>query len=154
MRYSRGKWKASVKDTWSVETTLNKIILAHIEKLYECLSNSKCAGVPMHYVELQGLLDGLIDTWEGDVDKAHLLRMKDLEELIWVFGSKEPNISNYDFSYNWDDAEETEGGNFRLNMQCTNEDESNRYTEDMRAYDSRKKAGYKLFAQCYEFLEW
>lgn len=160
MRYHKSKWKASAKDTWSVERTLNKIILAHLAKLYECLSNSKCAGVPMHYVELQGALDGLTDTWEADVDRAHLLRMKDLEELIWVFGSNEPNISNYNFHIEMVCGDVKENGNTPVTFAITGvngkdgESERNRYHEDMKAYDRRKKDGYKLFGQIYEFLDW
>jgi len=49
MRYTKGKWVASNKDTWSVDTTLNKIIYAYIQKLYDGLKGSECHGVPMYY---------------------------------------------------------------------------------------------------------
>lgn len=151
MRYTHGKWIASVKDTYSVDTTLNKIVYAHISKLYNCLKESECAGVPMHYVELQAALDGVEDKWEGDVDKAHLLRMKDLEELLWVFGTEEPDISDYDFDYpNW--HTDTESGG--MDLTCSNEVERDRYHTDCLAYEKRKQAGYVLFGQIYNYLSW
>jgi len=151
MRYSKGKWIASNRDTWSVDSTLNKIVYAYIKKLYDGLSKSECHGVPMMYVQRQAEIDGLDCSWNGDVDKADALRMKDLEELLWVFGTEEPDISAYDFDYpNW--LNDTDGGG--IDFTCSNVAERDRYHNDCVAYDERKKKGYILFGQIYSTLDW
>ena len=146
MRYTKGKWVASYKDTFSVEQTLNKIVLAHITKLYECLKKSECHGVPMYYMDIQARIEG-VDWNEVDVDKADEIRMKDLEELIWTFSDNEPDISDYDFHYDF-------GNDVPCGIQCSNEAESNRYADDMKVWDERKKKGYKLFGDTYYDLSW
>lgn len=153
MRFSKGKWIASNKDTWYVGTTLNRIIYAYIKKLHDGLSKSECHGVPMIYVERQAELEDLStgDYCNGDVDKADGLRMKDLEELLWVFGTEEPDISDYDFGYpNW--LNDTEDGS--VDFTCSNDAERDRYHTDCVAYNERKEKGYILFGQIYSTLDW
>lgn len=151
MRYSKGKWITSNRDTWYVGTTLNKIIYAYIKKLHDGLSKSECHGVPMHYVERQAEIDGIDYSYDGDVNKADALRIKDLEELLWVFGTEEPDISDYDFTYpNW--LSKTESGG--MDFTCSNEVERDRYHNDCVAYNERKQKGYILFGQIYSTLDW
>jgi len=157
MRYTKGKWIASRKDTYCIDTTLNKIIYAHISKLYECLKESKYHGVPMHYVEMQAMLDGVENKYEGDVDKADQLRLKDLEELLWVFGTKEPDISDYDFQIEMISGERKENGNTPVTFKLLGENgesERERYRNDVEQYIKRKDAGYKLFGDIYQYLCW
>jgi len=154
MRYTKGKWVASRKDTYSVETTLNKIVLAHLIKLYECLKKNECHGIPMSYVEKQALIDGTDPYSDNvDLDKADELRFNDLEELIWVFGDNEPKMEDYDFTYNWD-FEPLENGASKCNIECTNEAERNRYHEDIKDYVERRDKAYKLFGEVYDNLSW
>ena len=154
MRYTKGKWVASRKDTYCMEFTLNKIIYAHISKLYECLKESKYHGVPMHYVEIQAMLDGVENKDEGDVDKADQLRLKDLEELLWVFGTEEPAISDYDFQVEMISGGRQENGNTSVKFVTTGESEEQRYRKDCEEYYKRKDAGYKLFGDIYQYLCW
>lgn len=157
MRYSKGKWIASERDTWYVGTTLNKIIHAYLTKLYDGLSKSECHGVPMRYVEQQAFIDGIENLCEGDVDKADLLRMKDLEELLWVFGTEEPDISDYDFHIEMIEGEPKESGNIPVTLVTTGvngEAEKERYQNDLMAYHERKDKGYILFGQIYKTLDW
>lgn len=157
MRYAKGKWIASSKDTWYVGTTLNKIIYAYLTKLYDGLSQSKCHGVPMRYVNQQAIIDGLDNSYDADVDKADLLRRKDLEELLWVFGTEEPDISDYDFSIEWVDGEPKENGNVPVTFVTTGingEAEKERYHNDLTNYHERKEKGYKLFGEIYSTLDW
>ena len=157
MRYSKGKWVASNRDTWSVDSTLNKIIYAYIKKLYDGLSKSECHGVPMVYVDRQAAIDGLEDGCEGDVSKADALRFKDLEELLWVFGTEEPDISDYDFHMEIVRGEPNERGNTPITILTTGvngEAEKERYHNDCVAYDKRKKKGYILFGEIYNTLDW
>lgn len=154
MRYSMGKWIANSKDTWSVETTLNKIVLAHIIKLYDCLKSSKCHGVPMIYVERQAVLDGLDNIYDGDVDKADALRMKDLEELIWTFSDNEPDMDDYNFDVEMISGSPTARGTTPVTFKIVNQEGHDRYHEDLLIYEERKAAGYKLFGEIYPHLSW
>lgn len=162
MRYSKGKYIFHTKETFSVDTTLNKVILGYLQKLNKCLSDSECHGVPMRYVEQQANIDG-VDAYEADVDKADVLRMKDIEELIWVFSSEEPDISTYDFHINMVDDEGRDPvmeGTKPVKFVTTGlngkdgEVEKERYHQDMLEYDKRKKEGYKLFGEIYNDLSW
>lgn len=153
MRYSKGKWVASNKDVWSVETTLNKIIMAHITKLYESLQKSSCHGVPMHYMDIQAKIEG-VDSYDADVDEADKIRIKDLEELIWVFGNNEPVMEDYDFSIEMVSGKPNEKGNTPVTFITKGEDEKDRYWNDMNVYKERKDKGYKLFGEVYQYLDW
>lgn len=158
MHRSKGKWNASYKDTWSIEQSLNPIILAYLEKLYTTLKASKHHGVPMYYVEKQALIDGISDPYSEDVDldKADELRFNDLEELIWVFGSEEPDILSYDFKIDFvevdkeDDIVKKHGKCFTT--QVVGEQEYERYNKDIDFYWERKMKGYKLFGEIYHYL--
>lgn len=154
MRYTKGKWVASNKDTWSVDTTLNKIIYAYIQKLYSCLKASQCHGVPMHYVNKQAVIEGLDNAYEADVDLADLLRLKDLGELLWVFGTDEPDIRNYNFTIKMINGEPNERGNIPCTFDIQGVEERDRYHQDCLEYEKRKEAGYKLFGEIYSTLDW
>lgn len=158
MRYTKGKWVASNKDTWSVDATLNKIIHAYIQKLYNGLKGSKCHGVPMYYVNKQAVIEGLVDNaYEADVDAADLLRLKDLEELLWVFGTEEPDVLSYDFDIEMVRGEPNEKGNIPITFLTTGVNggaEKERYHKDCEAYTERKLKGYELFGKIYNTLDW
>lgn len=162
MRYSKGKYVFSSKEVYGVEVTLNKVILGYLQKLHDSLSKSSYHGVPMRYVEQQAKIDS-VDPYEADVDKADVLRMKDIEELIWVFSSEEPDISSYDFHIDMVDDEGREPvmeGTKPVRFVTTGlngkdgEKEKERYHQDMLEYDKRKKEGYKLFGEIYNDLSW
>lgn len=155
MRYSKGKWTASNKDTYSVETTLNKIILAHLNKLYACLKKSECHGVPMHYVSIQADIQG-VDKWSErvDIDEADELRFKDLEELIWVFGDNEPKIEDYIFDIKMISGEPNEKGHIPVTFETTGEEERDRYHKDCTEHWERREKGYELFGKIYNTLSW
>ena len=162
MRYSKGKYVFNNKEVYGVEVTLNKVILGYLQKLHDSLSKSACHGVPMRYVEQQAKIDG-VDAYEVDVDKADILRMKDIEELIWVFSAEEPDISSYDFHIDMvtdEGREPAMKGTTPVKFVTTGlngkdgEVEKERYHQDMLEYDKRKKEGYKLFGEIYNDLSW
>lgn len=162
MRYSKGKYVFSNKEVYGVEVTLNKVILGYLQKLHDSLLKSACHGVPMRYVEQQAKIDS-VDPYEADVDKADVLRMKDIEELIWVFSSEEPDILSYDFHIDMvtdEDRELVMKGTTSVKFITTGlngkdgEVEKERYHQDMLEYDKRKKEGYKLFGEIYNDLSW
>lgn len=154
MRYHHSKWVASNKDTWSVDTTLNKIIYAYIQKLHTCLKDSKCHGVPMYYMYKQAVIEGLDDGWNADVDAADMLRLKDLEELLWVFGTVEPDMRAYDFTIKMINGEPNERGNIPCTFDIQGVEERDRYHQDCLEYEKRKEVGYKLFGEIYSTLDW
>lgn len=155
MRYTKGKWVASNKDTWSVDATMNKIIHAYIQKLYDGLKGSECHGVPMYYINKQAIVEGLVDNvYEADVDAADLIRFKDLEELLWVFGTEDPAIRDYDFTIDMVSGEPNEKGNIPVTFNVVGQEERDRYHQDCMDYSERKEKGYRLFGDIYSTLDW
>lgn len=160
MRYSKGKYVFSNKEVYGVEVTLNKVILGYLQKLHDSLSKSSCHGVPMRYLEQQAKIDGIENAYEADVDKADVLYMKDIEELIWVFSSEEPDISTYDFHIDMVNGEPTVKGTIPVTFVTIGlngkdgDEEKERYSKDVNEYSERKLAGYKLFGEIYNDLSW
>lgn len=148
---SKGKYKWQRKATYSVDWSLSPVILAYLEKLYDTIKDRECIGIPIYYCQKQAEVEGKVYDWgvEIDLDAAHQLRLRDLEELIYVFDSKnEPNIEDYDFTYR------AEGGKYTFPMQCSNIVERNRYHNDLEeVWEDRKKAGQELFGKIYQCLD-
>lgn len=150
MHRSKGKWVVSNKDTWWTGNLLSPVILAYLTKFRQVAENAM--GVPMMYVEKQAQIQG-VDAYSDDVDleAATKLRLADIEELMYIFNEdNQPNIDNYDFTAKFVPFEE---GGLRGNIQISNEAESDRYTQDMKAWDERQKAGFKLFGEIYKNLD-
>lgn len=150
MHRSKGKWVVSNKDTWWTGTLLSPVILAYLTKFRQVAENAM--GVPMMYVEKQGQIQG-VDAYEDEVDleAATKLRLADLEELMYIFNEdNKPNIVDYDFTPKFVPFEE---GGLRGSIKISNEAESDRYTQDMKAWDERQKAGFKLFGEIYQTLD-
>ena len=130
-----------------MDWSLSPVILAYLEKLYDTIKDRECIGIPLYYCEKQAEVEGKVYDWEVeiDLDAAHQLRLRDLEELIYVFDSKnEPQIVDYDFTYSMG------SGSFI----CSNDSERDRYMEADKAWYERKKAGQELFGKIYQCLDW
>lgn len=150
MHRKKGKWIVSNKDTWWTGNLLSPVILAYLTKFRQVAENAM--GVPIYYVEKQAQIQG-VDTYSDDVDleAATKLRIADIEELMYIFNeNNEPDIRDYNFTAKFVPFEE---GGLRGNIQIDNEAESDRYTQDMRAWDERQKAGFKLFGEIYKNLD-
>lgn len=150
MHRSKGKWVVSNKDTWWTGNLLSPVILAYLTKFRQVAENAM--GVPMYYVEKQAQIQG-VDAYSDDVDleAAIKLRLADIEELIYIFNEdNQPNIDNYDFTAKFVPFEE---GGLRGNIQISNQAESDRYTQDMKVWDERQRAGFKLFGEIYQNLD-
>lgn len=148
---SKGQWKWQNKATYAPEYSLSPVIKAYIEQL---LTNKDkdSFGVPQYYCEKQAKIEGHTQysyDIEIDLDAAHALRIKDLEELLWTFSDNAPKIQDYDF-----DIIMEEVGEDGVKLHCTNEKERDRYRKDRKAWDKRKKKGYKLFGEIYDTLCW
>jgi hypothetical protein len=111
----------------------------------------------MYYVEKQALVQGIDDRYSDDVDldAAHQLRLRDLEELLWVFSDNEPNIKDYDFHMGFVFGEKEEGAvGVPCTITCTNDTERDRYHVDQEVYWERKIAGYELSGKLWRELQW
>ena len=161
VRYTKGKYKFQRKDTYSV-SSLSKVILAYLEQLHKQLSEATSCGVPIRYCELQAAVEGKEGSWEADIDldAAHQIRLKELEELIYIFNDKnEPDIEDYDFTIEMVYEEGTVGEEDglclrRAHFDIQGEDEHNRYNLDVNNWELRKQKGYELFGKLYNNLDW
>ena len=154
MRKQRGKWIVSQKDTYSNEC-INSVMLAYVTKLYETIKDRETIGIPMYYVEKQAGIQGVDDKYSDKVnlDAAHQLRLKDLEELIWVYTDNEPNIEDYDFHIDFV-CKEGDGEFTPVTFNCTNDAERDRFHMDQDAYWKRKLEGYELAGKLWRELQW
>ena len=153
IRKSKGKYKWKRKATYSVDWSLSPVIHSYLVQLKSQLIQAKESGgsygVPVHYCDLQAKAEGHEKYYydvDIDLDSAHNLRMKDLDELIWAFDPKsEPDIKDYDFTYD-----------FTVDsVKCSNEAERNRYREDSEVWWERKQKALKLFGEIYlDALQW
>ena len=156
MYKKRGKWVVNVKDTYHLGE-IDSAVLAHIQKLYDTIKDRKSVGIPMAYVEKQATIQGLDDNYSDDVDldAAHQLRLRDLEELIWVYTDNEPKIEDYDFHMDFVSGEKKEGSmTVPCEITCTNDTERDRYHEDEKVYWERKLKGYELAGKLWRELQW
>ena len=145
---SKGKWKWQTKATYSTEWSLDKVILAYLEKLYETIKDRENIGIPIYYCNRQAIVEGFHEydyscDIDIDFDAARQLRLRDLEELIWTFTDNEPDISDYGFNYESDEG-----------LRCTNDVERDRYAKDVKVWSKRKQEGRKLFGELYNTLSW
>ena len=155
MYKKRGEWIVNVKDTYHLGE-IDSAILAHIQKLYDTIKDRETIGIPMTYVEKQAAIQGLADKYSDDVDldAAHQLRLRDLEELIWVFTDNEPKIQDYDFEINFIGGEPTKRGNIPCTVEVINQEGRDRYHEDEKVYWERKLRGYELAGKLWRELQW
>lgn len=155
MRKHKGKWIVNVKDTYHLGE-IDSAVLAHIQKLYDTIKDRETIGIPMTYVEKQAAIQGLEDKYSDDVDldAAHQLRLRDLEELIWVFTDNEPKIQDYNFEINFISGEPNERGNIPCTVEVINQEERDRYHEDEKVYWERKLKGYELAGKLWREFQW
>ena len=155
---SKGKYKWQHKATYSVDWSLSPVILAYLEKLYETIKDRETIGVPIYYCDKQAKIEGFEQyDWdtEIDLDAAHQLRLRDLEELIYVFNNKnEPRIEDYDFKIDMKFGETNEKGCAACEFEVTGEEERNRYRKDSSEWHDRKQKGQELFGQIFNTLDW
>ena len=153
IRKSKGKYVWKKKAVWCNEWSLSPVIHSYLTTLLKAVKKAESIGVPIHYCDKQAKIEGLeCYDWDSkiDLEAAHQLRVKDLEEMVWAFSKdSEPDIRNYNFTYKglMDDSD-----SLTLNLECTNEDERNRYRKDCEDYRERKQKALALFAEIYYTL--
>ena len=151
IRKSKGKYVWKKKAIWCNEWSLSPVIHSYLTTLLKAVKEDENIGVPIYYCEKQAKIEGRESyDWDSeiDLDAAHHLRVKDLEEMAWAFSKgSEPDIRNYDFTYKG-----LFGDSDSLNLECTNEDERSRYWKDCEDYRERKQKALDLFAEVYYTL--
>lgn len=153
IRKSKGKYVWKKKAIWCNEWSLSPVIHSYLTTLLKAVKECENIGIPIYYCEKQAKIEGLeCYDWDSEIDleAAHQLRVKDLEEMVWAFSKdREPDIRNYDFTYKdlFKDLD-----SLTLNLECTNEAERNRYWKDCEDYRERKQKALDLFAEVYYTL--
>lgn len=153
IRKSRGQYVWKKKAVWCNEWSLSPVIHSYLTTLLKAVKENENIGIPIYYCEKQAKIEGLeCYDWDSEInlEAAHQLRVKDLEEMVWAFSKdSEPDIRNYDFTYK-DPFKDSDSRT--LNLECTNEDERNRYWKDCEDYRERKQKALDLFAEVYYTL--
>lgn len=139
MRKLKGKWLASYKDTYSLDSVLSPIILSGLVKFRDVLAerekNGSVYGVP------------IFDDNYGDEPQSEKW-FEILDKIIFAFDDKnEPDISEYDIGFNWDKVNGIDFG-------IMNKDNLEKYREDKLKYEKDKQEGLDLFAKYYNNLWW
>lgn len=153
IRKSKGKYVWKKKAIWCNEWSLSPVIHSYLTTLLKAVKENENIGIPIYYCEKQAKIEGLeCFDWDSEIDfeAAHQLRVKDLEEMVWAFSKdSEPKSKDYDFTYKqWTDDLDS----LKLNLECTNEEERNRYWKDRKEYRERKQKALDLFAEVYYTL--
>ena len=153
IRKSKGKYVWKKKAIWCNEWSLSPVIHSYLTTLLKAVKEDENIGVPIYYCEKQAKIEGYDSCdWDSkiDLEAAHQLRVKDLEEMVWAFSKdSEPDIRSYDFTYKglFEDSD-----SLTINLECTNEEERNRYWKDYEGYRERKQKALDLFAEVYYTL--
>lgn len=152
MRYVKGKWAASYRDTYSLDHTLSPIIYAGLQKFHDVLEQKnregKCLGIPNEYMknEADWVTDSDVQDWLDDINK-----------MMYAFENKEPDIRDYDFHMNMTPVEggvARKGCSIPYTIDSTNQAETDRYHEDCKEHEVKVQEGLKLFSAKFKSLWW
>lgn len=145
MRFKGKKPIASYKDTWCVDSTLRPIIAEALRKFLEVKENpnhSDYFGVP-----------GVLSDAGSDIKELGV-RSKEWDEILhkihWAFDTPEPDIRKYDFEIKMIPVEGTE---HRYKTEVVNQEEYDRYEQDLEDYWKKRTEGYELLGK-YLFHMW
>lgn len=152
MRYSKGDWQASYKDTFSLDMTLSPIIYAGLSRFHDVLEQKnregKCLGIPSEYC-----VNPDVDVTDIDVQNWP----DDIKKMMYAFENKEPDMSLYDFKLSmvpvWGGVAK-EGMSVPYTIQCDNLEEKARYYADCDEHERLVQEGLDLFAKRWKSLWW
>jgi hypothetical protein len=152
MRYHHGKWLASYKDTFSLDTTLSPIIYAGLSKFHSVLEQKnregKCLGVPSEYCS---------DCETGPTDQEVQNWLDDIKKMIYAFENKEPDMRLYDFKLTMvpvPGGVAEEGCSVPYTIECDNLEEKARYYADCEEHKRLVQEGLNLLALRWKSLWW
>lgn len=152
MRYHHGKWLASYRDTFSLDSTLSPIIYAGLKRFHDVLEQKnregKCLGVPSEYCAKpeEDVTDEELQYWLDDIKK-----------MMYAFENKEPDIRDYDFKLEMvpvPGGVAKEGCSIPYTIESTNQAETDRYHTDCRAHEKLVQEGLDLLALRWKSLWW
>ena len=146
MRYTKGKWVASYKDTWSVDYTLSPIILAVMKKFRE-QSQKDYFCYPCCLKEdfdLPENFDATFEIWEMIIDS-----------IIFAFdSSNEPKMEDFNLEYTHESGEPNEKGMIPLTIKVNDEEAQQRYYSAVKEYEDKCRVGRDYFSKYYNNLWW
>lgn len=162
MYFKKGKIIFGQRDTFSLHSTLSQVILAGMLKFKETINkdNGQRKGIPVDitiYMRDQGLIIQDQNWGLSDEDYLKCEEYYDnvIDKIIYAFDeNNEPDIDDYDFSYNRITGEPDENGLRPFELDCTNDEEKERYSSDMKMYGERCAEGRELFSKYYNTLWW
>lgn len=164
MHYTGRKgWQANLKDTWSLEHTLSPIIGAALVKYKETITGegSHRKGLPSAFEEAC-VEEGLV-VWEDEeswvmtdesFDACMDKFLEMIDDCIYAFTKEQPDISKYDFHYDFISEATEESVSRPFTMECSNKEESARYDEDMKTHNERVQKGHELFGKYLSTTWW
>jgi len=135
----------SQRDMWSLDETLKPILCSALKKFRESCEHKQ--GVPLSV--LPELPKGYVGHYTDEqLEEGHRKFLEILDKMIYAFdGTQEPQMESYGFDFNWIDL-----GEGRVTIECTNEDERERYNRDMKVWQEKCLEGRLLFAEHFESL--
>ena len=146
MRYTKGKWVASYKDTWSVDYTLSPIILAVMKKFRE-QSHKDYFCYPCCLKEdfdLPENFDATFEIWEMIIDS-----------IIFAFdSSNEPKMEDFNLEYTHESGEPNEKGMIPVTIKVNDEEAQQKYYSAVKEYKDRCQVGRDYFSKYYNNLWW
>lgn len=162
MRYTKGKWVTSYRDTYSLEHTLNPIIGSALVKFKEVITTKGFKGLPVEWISdhiEKGTVtdqssEGYQELSDSDWNLLESLWMEMLDKCIFAFNANEPDMDDYDFKLEHKLKDQDEDGYYELDITCTNEDEKDLYTNDLKDYHNKCQEGRELFGKYLHQMWW
>ncbi len=130
MHKKKGKWQASYKDTWCLDTALSPIIAAALRKFIEVERH----GIPST-VYNEELEDGGASLWEGY-----------LTDMLWAFENiEEPDVPDGMFVHK-------DLGNLEFTIEVSDEEAYEAFKKEEAEFHAKRQYGFDLFAKYYTNL--
>lgn len=144
MTVVKGRWRASYKDTFSLDSTLSPIIYAGLKRFHDALEQKNreggCLGVPSEYCANPD-----VDVTDQDVQNW----LDDIKKMMYAFENKEPDMSLYDFKLSMvpvPGGVAKEGMSIPYTIECDNLEEKARYYADCDEHERLVQEGLNLFS--------
>ena len=143
----------SYKDTYNMDTVLNPVIAAWLKKFIEVKHSDKARlfGVPTGALAHHGLISE-----DRPIEDADKVWDEVLEKMLYAFDDNEPNITKYDFDFDFvpTSVDPEYGQCYTMQLKPGTEAENERYDRDMKEHEAKVKEGRELFFKFYDNLWW
>jgi len=139
----RTGWVASRKDTYSLDVALRPIIAAGLRKFIEV---AKDKGVP-----------GVLCEDDTPFEESRLLWLNTLEKMLYAFESKEPDINDFDFDFEFITDNKVVASiqdDVPYTIEVVGKQNYEKFRELEKEYEQRVQEGLDLFAKYYKNLWW